>query len=189
MNLYYILVSHAKREQSDGYHLLFDYLEDLWRLYMHRDKMTLKQNVQNIKKSHISLLLLFQSSKFAIVGVIGLVVNFLVSYMLTHNLFFNLWYIQATLIGFICSVTSNFLLNKIWTFHDMNFSARRFFLQYGMFSGIGSISGVLQIVLVYFLVEYAGHQYAFSLLLAILMASTSNFILNKKWTFKKRVWS
>jgi putative flippase GtrA len=31
----------------------------------------------------------------------------------------------------------------------------------------------------------AGHQYAFSLLLAILIASTSNFILNKKWTFKK----
>jgi dolichol-phosphate mannosyltransferase len=58
-----------------------------------------------------------------------------------------------------------------------------------MFAGIGSISGALQIVLVYFLVEYAGHQYAFSLLLAILIASTSNFILNKKWTFKKRVWS
>ena len=154
-----------------------------------RDKMTMRQNIQNMKKSHNSLLLLFQSSRFVIVGISGLAVNFLVSYALTHNLFFNLWYIQATIIGFICSVTTNYLLNKIWTFHDMNFSARRFFLQYGMFAGIGSISGAVQIVLVYFLVEYTHHQYALSLLLAILIASTSNFILNKKLTFKKRVWS
>jgi dolichol-phosphate mannosyltransferase len=169
--------------------LLFNYVGDLLRLYTYGDKMTLKQNIQNTKKKSHNLLLLFESSRFVTVGISGLIVNFLVSYMLTHNLFFNLWYVQATIIGFICSVTSNFLLNKIWTFQDRNFSARRFFLQYGMFAGIASISGALQIVLVYLLVEYTGHQYAFSLLLAILIASASNFILNKKWTFKKRVWS
>ena len=169
--------------------LIVDYFEDAWRLYRYGDKKTLKENIQNTKKSHNLLSLLFEPSRFVTVGVIGLVVNFLVSYMLTQNLFFNLWYVQATLIGFICSVTSNFLLNKIWTFHDMNFSARHFFLQYGMFSGIGSVSGALQIVLVYMLVEHAGNQYAFSLLLAILIASSINFILNKKWTFKKKVFS
>ena len=81
------------------------------------------------------------------------------------------------------------MLNKLWTFQDRNFSARHFFHQYGMYVGIGSVSGTLQLVVVYLLFEYTGNQYALSLLVAILIASSANFILNKKWTFKRKMCS
>ena len=153
------------------------------------DIKRLGNRIHKIQKGgYNSFSFLFEPSRFVIVGVSGLLVNFSVSYILTHY-FLNLWYMEATVIGFICSVTSNFLLNKIWTFQDRNFSARHFFRQYGMYIGIGSVSGTLQLVILYLLFEYTGNQYALSLLVAILIASFANFTLNKKWTFKRIIWS
>jgi len=42
---------------------------------------------------------------------------------------------------------------------------------------------------VYYLVDELSVSYPVSLVLAVATAAFSNFILNKKWTFKEKVWS
>jgi putative flippase GtrA len=42
-------------------------------------------------------------------------------------------------------------------------------------------------VLLYELIQI-GIEYRFSLIIAIVTASASNFILNKKWTFHEKIW-
>jgi dolichol-phosphate mannosyltransferase len=99
----------------------------------------------------------------------------------------SLWYIQATAIGIAISITSNFLLNKIWTFEDKDFSAVHILKQYGLFLLFSSLVISIQLTLVYVLVE-SGMSYNLSLISAVAAASISNFVLNKKWTFGEKVW-
>ena len=101
----------------------------------------------------------------------------------------NTWYIHATIIGIAVSMTSNFILNKIWTFEDRNFEDRRTLVQYGKFVAFSSLGALIQLGMVYVLVDNYQFVFLHALILAVIIAATSNFILNKKWTFKEKVWS
>ena len=101
----------------------------------------------------------------------------------------NIWYLHATVMGIVFSITSNFILNKYWTFEDSDFSTKRTLVQYGKFAGFSSIGALVQLGMVYYLVDGWNISYPISLTLAVGVAAFSNFILNKKWTFKERVWS
>jgi len=94
---------------------------------------------------------------------------------------------QATLIGIIFSISSNFFLNKIWTFEDRNFSIKNTLRQFAFFTLISSLGAAFQLILLYIFVE-SGIQYILSLIIAVAIASVSNFLLNKKWTFKEKIW-
>ena len=101
----------------------------------------------------------------------------------------NFWYIHATIIGIAVSMTSNFILNKIWTFEDRNFEAKRTIAQYGKFVGFSSLGALIQLGMVYILVDNYQLVYSLALIIAVITAASSNFIFNKKWTFKEKVWS
>ncbi len=101
----------------------------------------------------------------------------------------NLWYLHATIIGIIVSMSSNFILNKMWTFEDRNFSPRHTITQYAKFIGFSSLGALAQIGMVYVLVDQYRVEYPIALILAVFSAALSNFLLNKKWTFKEKVWS
>jgi dolichol-phosphate mannosyltransferase len=105
--------------------------------------------------------------------------------MLTKGIVSNLWYIQASTIGIILSITSNFFLNKIWTFEDRNFSSGSTLKQYSKFLGLSTVGAIVQLMLLFLFVQY-GFQYTASLILAVAAAPVSNFLLNKKWTFQKK---
>jgi dolichol-phosphate mannosyltransferase len=49
------------------------------------------------------------------------------------------------------------------------------------------VGAVVQLVLLYCFV-HSGFQYTQSLVLAVAVASVSNFLLNKKWTFHEKIW-
>jgi len=117
-----------------------------------------------------------------------LLVNYMVSYLLSNGVLANLWYVESTMIGIVCSITSNFFLNKAWTFEDRNFSAVHTLKQYGLFVTMSSTGAALQLAILYLLVQSGGMKYEFSLILAVAIASMSNFLLNKKWTFREKVW-
>jgi dolichol-phosphate mannosyltransferase len=51
-----------------------------------------------------------------------------------------------------------------------------------------TLGAVIQLSLVFAFVEYFNIQYAVSLLLAVIIASLSNFLLNKKITFGEKIW-
>ena len=167
--------------------VILDYVRAVWHLYRYGQKS--KQHIQQQnKEKRKSILFLSKAGRFFTIGASGLIVNYLVSYLLSGGILANLWYVQATAIGIICSITSNFFLNKWWTFEERNFSAIHTLKQYGLFVGLSSIGAVLQLAILYLLVQSGGMKYEFSLILAVAIASMSNFLLNKKWTFREKVW-
>jgi dolichol-phosphate mannosyltransferase len=58
-----------------------------------------------------------------------------------------------------------------------------------MFIGFSSLGAIIQLLLVYALVENYDMEYPPSLIVAVAAASVGNFLLNKKWTFKEKLWS
>ena len=131
--------------------------------------------------------LLSKMARFYTIGALGLLINFGISSVLSSGILLNLWYIEATILGISVSITSNFFLNKIWTFQDRDFSFYHVTKQFVLFSGISCFGALIQLGIVYILVE-GGSRYWTSLLFAIVIASISNFFLNKKWTFNEVLW-
>jgi dolichol-phosphate mannosyltransferase len=166
--------------------VVLDYIRAVWHLYRYGQKS--KQTSEQSKEKRKSILFLSKAGRFFTIGASGLLLNYVISYLLSNGILANLWYVQATAIGIICSITSNFFLNKAWTFEDRNFSARHTLRQYGLFFGMSSIGAALQLAILYLLVESADMKYEVSLILAVAIASMSNFLLNKKWTFREKVW-
>ena len=160
---------------------MFDYARSVWKLY--KFGKTAEKN-----ETRDSVRFLSKAARFYTVGASGLLVNYLVS-LLFADAGMNFWYIHATIIGIMFSMSSNFVLNKIWTFGDRNFEAKRTLAQYGKFIGFSSLGALVQLVIVYVLVDSYQLLYPVALVLAVATAASSNFILNKKWTFKQKVWS
>jgi len=163
------------------YGTVVDYLRAVWKLY--RNGKSAAREERRVSVSFLS-----KAARFYSIGALGLGINYLMS-----SLFFgvvsNLWYIHATIIGIAISMTSNFVLNKIWTFEDRNFSFRHTLIQYSKFIGFSSLGALAQIGIVYLLVDQYAVQYPVALIIAVFCAAFSNFILNKKWTFREKVWS
>jgi len=57
-----------------------------------------------------------------------------------------------------------------------------------MFIGISSFGAILQLLFVYLFTELVNLQYEQSLILAIIITSANNFILNKRITFVQKIW-
>jgi len=167
---------------------VLNYSRAVWDLYRY-GKTSKHLNDRDIaeQKKHRSIIFLSKAGRFFTVGASGLIVNYAASFLLT-TLIPNIWYIHATLFGIILSITSNFLLNKIWTFEDRDFSPKHLIRQYSLFMALCTLGAVIQLSLVYAFVEYSHIQYAVSLVMAVAIASLSNFLLNKKITFGERIW-
>lgn len=161
--------------------VMVDYLRAVMHLYRYGKSMRQKER-------RTSVHFLSKAGRFYTVGASGLLVNYIAS-LLFNTLAPNLWYLYSTLIGVLISMTSNFFLNKLWTFEDRKFSAKETGIQFGMFIGFSSLGAVIQLLLVYVLVENYNMDYPLSLILAVAAASVGNFLLNKKWTFKEKIWS
>jgi dolichol-phosphate mannosyltransferase len=168
---------------------IWNYSKAVWHLYRYGRESKEPQNDSDIveQKKHKSVLFLSKAGRFFTVGASGFIVNYIVSFLLA-NVVSNVWYVQATLVGIIVSITTNFLLNKVWTFEDRDFSTRHFFRQYVSFLALCSLGAVIQLSLVFVFVEYSHIQYGISLVMAVCVASLGNFLLNKKITFGERIW-
>ena len=117
--------------------VISDYLKALWVLYKLQDACQGRHYTQRHTK--ICLILFQGFIDFILSGASGLLINYLVSSSLTNGWLANMSYMNATLVGIICSITSNYLLNKRWTFEDRDFSPWNTLKQYGMFAGISSM--------------------------------------------------
>jgi len=160
---------------------MFDYVRSVWKLYRYG-------HMAKVGDTRTSIRFISKAGRFYTVGASGLLVNYLVS-LLFADAIINFWYIHATTIGIIVSMSSNFILNKIWTFEDRNFEAKKILVQYGKFVGFSSLGALIQLGMVYVMVDNYQFAYSLALILAVITAASSNFILNKKWTFKEKVWS
>ena len=160
---------------------IIDYLKSVWKLYKNGKIKTTNEKRNSVK-------FLSKAARFFTVGASGILVNFIVSTFFTSGLT-ELWYVHANIFGIIASISTNFLLNKIWTFEDRDFSRKKTLSQYGKFSLFSSFGAIVQIAMMFWLVEYHDIAQPVALILAIGTAAFSNFLLNKKLTFKEKLWT
>lgn len=168
-------VGSSKLETST----MVDYVWAVWRLYRYGRSAP--------EEKRKSVRFLSKAGRFYTVGASGLLVNYIASFVLT-TMVPNVWYLHATVAGIALSITSNFILNKLWTFEDRDLSLKKTLVQYGMFAGFSAFGALVQLGMVFYLVESQGQSYPIALILAVATASISNFLLNKKWTFKEKIW-
>lgn len=161
--------------------VMFDYLRAVLRLYRYGKSIRQKERRTSVR-------FLSKAGRFYTVGASGLLINYIAS-LLFNTFGPNLWFLYSTIIGILISMTSNFFLNKIWTFEDRKFNWKGTGIQLGMFMSFSSLGAIVQLLLVYALVENYKMDYPASLILAVAVASVGNFLLNKKWTFKEKIWS
>ncbi|MGZ5471114.1 MAG: GtrA family protein [Nitrososphaeraceae archaeon] len=120
-------------------------------------------------------------SKFYIVGGIGLVINYFVSYFFFT--YFHLDHIQSSIFGIIVSLSSNFMFNKIWTFQDRNMKYNILLRQYLKYFIFNSVGVIIQLSIVYGFGK-TNLDYGWVIIIAISIASILNYIVNKKFIFK-----
>ena len=158
---------------------IFDYYRSVWRLYRYGKPLEKQEKRASVK-------FLYKAGRFYTVGASGFIVNYMISLLLTGGIF-DLWYLHANVIGIIASITTNFILNKTWTFGDRDFRVKKTISQYGKFAMFSSLGALVQLGMVYFLVDSNEISYPLALILAVMTAAFGNFILNKKFTFKEKL--
>ncbi len=158
---------------------IFDYYRSVWKLYRYGKPLEKQEKRQSVK-------FLYKAGRFYTVGASGFIVNYMISLLLTGGVS-DLWYLHANVIGIIASITTNFILNKTWTFGDRDFRIKKTISQYGKFAMFSSLGALVQLGMVYFLVDSNEISYPLALILAVMTAAFGNFILNKKFTFKEKL--
>ena len=160
---------------------IIDYYKSVWKLYRYGKPLEKQEKRSSVK-------FLSKAARFYTVGASGFVVNYLVSLLFAGGIS-DMWYLHATVIGIIASITTNFILNKTWTFEDRDFRIKKTVSQYGKFAMFSSIGALVQLGMVYFLVDSAELAYPLALILAVMTAAFGNFVFNKKYTFKEKLSS
>ena len=162
-----------------GIKTILDYYKSVWKLYRYGKPLEKQEKRSSVK-------FLSKAGRFYTVGASGFIVNYLISLFFTSG-GYDMWYLHATTIGIFASITSNFILNKIWTFGDGDFKIKKTISQYGKFAMFSSLGALVQLGMVYFLVDGNSMAYPLALIIAVITAAFGNFVLNKKWTFKEKL--
>ena len=158
---------------------IFDYCRSVWKLYRYGKPLEKQEKRSSVK-------FLYKAGRFYTVGASGFLVNYMISLLFAGGVY-DLWYLHANVIGIIASITTNFILNKTWTFNDRDFRIKKTISQYGKFAMFSSLGALVQLGVVYFLMDNNDIAYPFALIIAVITAAFGNFVLNKKWTFKEKM--
>ncbi len=158
----------------------FDYAKSVYKLYRYGKSLSKQEKRSSVR-------FLSKAGRFYTVGASGVVINYLISILFAGGIS-DLWYLHANIIGIAISMTTNFILNKMWTFEDKDFSTKATIKQYSKFVGFSTLGAIVQLAMVFSLVEWHQMTYPLALILAVAIAAFGNFVLNKKWTFKEKVW-
>ena len=159
--------------------IIFDYCRSVWKLYRYGKPLENQEKRSSVK-------FLYKAGRFYTVGASGFIVNYLISLLFAGGVY-DLWYLHANVIGIVASITTNFILNKIWTFNDRDFNIKRTISQYGKFAMFSSLGALVQLGVVYFLVDNNGIAYPLALILAVITAAFGNFVLNKKMDIQRKI--
>jgi dolichol-phosphate mannosyltransferase len=131
------------------------------------------------KGSRISLFAK-QAAKYYAVGASGVLVNLGLLFYLTE--YVGLWYFLSYTLAISASITSNFILNKFWTFRD-SINSQRTIVMYLKFVSVSLLGMAIQLGTVYLLVESLSVYYMLAALVSISIAGAINFMINRRWTF------
>jgi putative flippase GtrA len=117
-------------------------------------------------------------AKFGVVGFSGVLVDFGFTYIFKEKLKVQKYVANA--IGFTIAASTNYYLNRIWTFHSNN---PEIALEYGKFLLISLIGLVINTIVLWLLVSKVKFNFYFAKLLAIGVVTIWNFVINLNYTF------
>ncbi|HHU40881.1 MAG TPA: GtrA family protein [Fermentimonas caenicola] len=117
--------------------------------------------------------------KFGIVGLSGTAIDFLFTWICKEKLKWNKFISNS--IGFSIAATSNYILNRIWTFESNNPEVSREYLSFFFISSIGL---ALNNLFVFLFNEKLKFNFYLSKAFAITLVAIWNFIPNYLFTFR-----
>ncbi|MFH0820022.1 MAG: glycosyltransferase [bacterium] len=140
--------------------------------------------IYKANKSLIGRLLVLTYSKirfikYCVVGTIAAAVDFSFLYVLTE--FVGIYYLISSLFSFIFSASTNFTLNKYWTFKNQSKAVTA---QFTTFLFIVIIGLGFNLILMYILTEKLGLWYMLSKAITIALGLFWNYTGNKHFTFR-----
>ena len=117
--------------------------------------------------------------KFGLVGFSGVLIDFGITYLAKEKLRFSKY--LANSLGFAFAVTSNFLLNRIWTFESRDSFV---WVQYSKFILVALIGLALSNAMIYVLTERKKLNFYLAKVIAIGVVMIWNFVANYQFTFR-----
>jgi putative flippase GtrA len=123
--------------------------------------------------------LIIKFLKFGIVGLSGTAIDFLFTWICKEKLKWNKF--TSNSIGFSIAATSNYILNRIWTFESNNPEVSREYLSFFFISSIGL---ALNNLFVFLFNEKLKFNFYLSKAFAIILVAIWNFIPNYLFTFR-----
>lgn len=119
-----------------------------------------------------------QFIKFCVVGGSGVFVDFGVTYALKEWAKWNKY--VANSMGFVCAASTNYVLNRIWTFHSTDPDITR---QYLLFIAIALVGLLINNGVIYVLNDRFRFNFYLSKLFAIGVVTFWNFFMNYFFNF------
>lgn len=123
--------------------------------------------------------MIIQFIKFCVVGASGLLVDFGITYLCKEKIKLNKYI--ANSLGFIAAASSNYLLNRMWTFEntDPNISTQYLLFIIISLIGLGINNGVIYLVL-----RKRDYNFYIVKIFAIAIVTLWNFFMNFFFTFQ-----
>jgi len=122
--------------------------------------------------------ILIKFMKFGAVGATGVVVDFSFTWLAKEKAFIQKYVANA--IGFTVAATTNYFLNRWWTFHSNN---PELAMEYSRFLLVSIIGLGLNTLIIWFLVSKRNRNFYISKLFAIGLVTIWNFFINLAFTF------
>lgn len=127
----------------------------------------------------IDLSFVLKFIKFGVVGIMGMMVDFGLTYLLKEPLKVNKYI--ANSIGFTFAATSNFILNKLWTFNN---SDTHIAAQFSKFFIISILGLLLNSLIIFLLTDHKFRMnFYIAKAIATLIVFLWNFLMNYFFTF------
>jgi putative flippase GtrA len=121
---------------------------------------------------------LFKFLKFCVVGVTGTIIDFGLTWICKEKL--KIPKFIANAIGFVVAATSNYILNRVWTWGSTN---EQVGVEYVKFFGVSLIGLGLNTLILYLLHEKMKLNFWFSKVVATGVVMVWNFLANHYFTF------
>ena len=122
--------------------------------------------------------LILKFLKFGVVGFTGMVVDFGITYLLKE--IFKVQKYAANAGGFIVAATTNYILNRTWTFQSNNPHIGVEFIHFFIVAILGL---AINSLVLWLLTSKKNLNFYFAKLLAIIVATLWNFVANLIFTF------
>ena len=123
-------------------------------------------------------ILLERLIKFCLVGCSGVVVDFGITYICKEWLRLNKYLSNS--LGFLCAASSNYILNRIWTFVNNNPHIAE---QYMRFVGFSLAGLLINNLVIYALQRSTKLNFYITKLIATIIVMGWNFTMNYLFTF------